>query len=77
MTKDATKLLKDALQLEPDDRAQIAEELLASLDERQEEIEQAWAAEIARRAADARQNPEAGEDWRAVLARVRSEVLKR
>ena len=38
MTKDATRLLEDALRLRPEDRAQLAEELLASLDETEQDV---------------------------------------
>ena len=77
MTKDAAQLLEDALQLRAEDRAQLAEELLASLDETEDGVETAWASEIARRAADARANAANEEDWRTALADVQREVLKR
>jgi putative addiction module component (TIGR02574 family) len=77
MTKDATRLLEDALRLRPEDRAQLAEELLASLDETESEVESAWAAEIARRAAEARLSAAGEEDWRGALGDVQREVLKR
>jgi len=77
MTKDATRLLEDALRLRPEDRAQLAEELLASLDKAEPEVESAWAAEIARRAAEARASSADEEDWRTALADVQREVLKR
>ena len=77
MTKDATRLLEDAMKLEPSERAELAEELLASLDETEADVERAWAVEIAKRAAEARTNSSAEEDWRTALADVRREVLKR
>jgi putative addiction module component (TIGR02574 family) len=70
MTKDASRLLEDALRLRPQDRAQLAEELLASLDEVEQDVERAWAAEIARRAVDARTTSTDEEDWRSALADV-------
>ena len=77
MTKDATRLLEDALRLDADERAQLAEELLASLDDVEDEVESAWAAEIAKRAADARMSlASEDEDWRSALADVRREVPK-
>ena len=76
MTKDTTRLLEDALRLDADERAQLAEELLASLDDVEDEIESAWAAEIAKRAAAARISAAEDEDWRGALADVRKEVLK-
>ena len=76
MTKDATRVLEDALQLAPGERAQIAEELLATLgDDSREEVEAAWAAEIERRAADARANPHDHVDWREALLDIEREVL--
>ena len=77
MTKDATRLLEDALRLEPADRAQLAEELLASLDETEADVERAWAAEIARRAAEARDGAAGEEDWRSALREVQRDVLER
>ena len=41
MTKDATRVLEDALQLAAAERAQVAAELLASLDDAEEQIEAA------------------------------------
>ena len=77
MTKDAARLLEDALRLKAEDRARLAEELLASLDETEQDVEQAWADEIARRAADARASADEEEDWRAALADIQREVLTR
>lgn len=77
MTRDATRLLEEALQLAPNDRAKIAEELLSSLDERDGDVKAAWATEIARRAADAEADPDDEEEWRAALDEVRREVLVR
>ncbi|HUP44173.1 MAG TPA: addiction module protein [Thermoanaerobaculia bacterium] len=77
MTKDAARLLEDALRLKAEDRARLAEELLASLDEAEQEVEQAWANEIARRAAEARANAGDEEDWRSALADIQREVLSR
>ena len=77
MTATVRKLLEDALTLEPNERAELAEQLLASLDDVEPEIETAWAAEIDRRAVEARQNPNDDEDWRTVLAEIQREVLSR
>ena len=66
MTKDATRLLEDALRLDAEERAQLAEELLASLDDVEDAIESAWAAEIAKHAAGARMRTADDEDWRAL-----------
>ena len=58
--------------------AQIVEELLVCLDDdNRQQIEAAWAAEIERRAADARANPQDDIDWRDALRDVEREVLGR
>jgi len=75
MTKPAHIVLEEALQLEPTDRAKIASELLASLEDENDEVYAAWAAEIERRAADAEANPELEQDWREALAEIRRDVL--
>ena len=77
MTKQADRLLEEALQLTPDERAKIAAELLSSLDDHDQDVKAAWAAEIARRAADAETDPDDEEDWRTALDDIRREVLSR
>jgi putative addiction module component (TIGR02574 family) len=77
LTTNAQKLLHDVLTLPPNDRAEIAAELLASLDQEEVQVEAAWAAEISRRAADALRNPDDEEDWRSALADVQRAVLSR
>jgi putative addiction module component (TIGR02574 family) len=50
MNSQAEQILQSALSLNPDDRVEIAENLILSLDEdRAADIEAAWAAEIKRR----------------------------
>ena len=77
MTVDAQKLFEAALTLPANDRAELAAQLLASLDEAEADVEAAWAAEIERRVADARENPDDDEDWRTVLDEIQREVLSR
>ena len=77
MTKPADRLLEEALQLSPNERARIAAELLSSLDAQDTDVKAAWAAEISRRAADAEADPDDEEDWRTALADIRREVLSR
>jgi putative addiction module component (TIGR02574 family) len=74
---DATKLLEEAMNLPLDERARLAEELLASLDEKEEDVEAAWAAEIQRRAQEVRDGSAPGEEWRNVLRRIQGETLRR
>jgi hypothetical protein len=64
MRKTGQMVLDEALQLNLADRAEVAAELLASLDgESDEEVEAAWAAEIERRAARARSGEDRGRTW--------------
>jgi putative addiction module component (TIGR02574 family) len=77
VTHEASRLLEEALQLNVEDRAKMAAQLLASLDEQQEDVREAWAAEIKRRLADADAEPENDEDWRTALGEIRREVLSR
>ena len=77
MTANAQKLLEDALTLDPNDRAHLAAQLLASLDATEADVEAAWAVEIQRRADDARLNPADDEDWRVVMDEIQREVLSR
>ena len=77
MTREASRLLEEALQLGAEDRARMAAQLLASLDEQQEDVRAAWAAEIERRLAEADAEPDTDEDWRAAIDEIRREVLTR
>ncbi|HYI10751.1 MAG TPA: addiction module protein [Thermoanaerobaculia bacterium] len=77
MTTNVQKVLEDALTLSPNERAHLAAKLLESLDEFEEDVQAAWAAEIQRRVADARENPGDEEDWREVLNAIQREVLSR
>lgn len=74
MGEGAKKLLSQALRLSLDERAQLAAELIASIDgEPDEDAEAAWAKEIARRATRARAGKSKGRPWRAALKRLGSE----
>lgn len=75
VTDAARKILEEAMALDADERARLAAELLASLDEREQDVETAWAAEIERRSRDAA--GERGTDWRVTLDEIRTEVLRR
>jgi putative addiction module component (TIGR02574 family) len=74
---DVNKLLQEAMTLPLDERARLAEELMASLDEKEDQVEAAWAAEIQRRAQEVRDGAAPGEDWRKVLQRIQGETLRR
>jgi hypothetical protein len=77
MSDDARQVLENALQLHVDDRAMIAAKLLASLEEREDGVAEAWAAEIQRRAAAAVTDPDDEDDWRVAFDQVRKNVLSR
>ncbi len=70
----ARKLLQDALELPLPERAELAADLLASLDgEPDKDVEDAWAAEIERRARDAVTNPEDDIAWETIRAELHAE----
>jgi putative addiction module component (TIGR02574 family) len=71
MGSEARKILEDAMALSPDERAALAHELLASLDaDRDSSVDQAWAAEITRRAERFRAGESEGIPAEEVKARV-------
>ena len=74
MTDRAQALLREALTLPVDERANVAAELLASLDEPATTdaaaVETAWALEIERRARRVMAGESVGEPWEDVRARV-------
>ena len=75
VTEAARKILDEALSLDADERAVLVAELLASLQEHEQDVEMAWAAEIERRSRDAAE--ERGTDWRIALDEIRADVLRR
>ena len=77
MARGSRELLSEALELPLKERAEIAAELLESLDATEPDVEEAWAREIETRVAAARAGELASTDWRAVLSRVEREVLGR
>lgn len=74
MTNRAQALLREALALPVDERAGVAAELLASLDEAAAEdpaeVKAAWAVEIETRARRVMSGESAGEAWPDVRARI-------
>ena len=74
MTDRAQALLREALALPVDERAGVAAELLASLDqaaaEDPAEVKAAWAVEIEARARRVMSGESAGEAWPDVRARI-------
>lgn len=80
MTQQAQDLLRDALALPPEERADLAAELIASLDgpaDDPAEVEAAWAAEIERRARRVLNGESAGEPWDNVRRRIATGLQKR
>lgn len=81
MTDRAQDLLREALTLPIDERADVAAELLASLDdagaEDPAEVEAAWAAEIEKRARRVMARESQGIPWEEVRARAEAELRKR
>jgi len=81
MTSRAQELLREALTLPVEERADVAAELLASLDEAPAqdaaEVEAAWAREIERRARRVMSGESTGEPWEDVRARVIQRLTER
>jgi putative addiction module component (TIGR02574 family) len=71
MTKSGERLLEDALKLTLDERAELAAELIASLDGApDEDVEAAWTNEVERRASHARSGADPGQPWSEVRERI-------
>lgn len=78
MTKATEAVLADALRLDADSRAQLAAELLASLDGPTDaDAEEAWQAEIERRVADLKAGKVKLEPWEDVKRRIEKAILGR
>lgn len=74
-TKD--ELLTDVLRLPPDQRAEVALELLLSLEEEEEEAEAAWDQEVAERAQDVLDGTVKTVPWSEVQARISARLGRR
>jgi putative addiction module component (TIGR02574 family) len=81
MSPRAQELLRDALALPVDERADLAAQLLASLDDAADEdpseVEAAWAAEIERRARRVLAGESAGIPWSDVRRRAEEDLRRR
>ena len=82
MSNQARQVLEEALRLPIDERADVAAELLRSLDEAestlpQEEVERRWAEEITRRAERAARGESVGRDADGVLSALESKLRQR
>ncbi len=81
MSPRAQELLREAMALPVKERADLAAELLASLDdataEDPAEVEAAWAAEVERRARRVMTGETAGIPWEDVRRRAEAELRRR
>ena len=80
MTDRAQEVLREALTLPVDQRADVAAELLASLDDADDDftdVESAWAAEIEKRARRVLAGESQGVPWEDVRRRAEAELRKR
>ncbi len=73
MTETGNTVLREALALSRTERAQVAADLIASLDQPLDEtstVDAAWAEEVERRARQVLADPAAGEAWEDVRGRL-------
>lgn len=78
MTKPVSSVLADALRLDPEARAELAAELLASLDGPVDpDAESAWEAEIERRITAIEAGTIPLEPWEEVKRRIEQDILGR
>ena len=78
MSGRAQKVLDEALDLSDEERAEVALELVASLDGPEDPgAEAAWVSEVERRAHRVHADPEGGQDWQAARAEIESKLRKR
>ncbi len=74
----ANKVLEEALTLPTQERARLAAELIASLDEGEDaDVEQAWAIEIERRAEELRSGEVQGVPWEEARERLLRRLTRR
>lgn len=81
MSNQAQQILEEALRLTLDERADVAAELLRSLDDAestlsQDEVQSRWAEEITRRANRALRGESVGRDANEVLSSIESKLRK-
>ena len=75
MSERAARVVEQALQLTVEERAEVAAEIIASVDgEPDADAEEAWAAEIERRARRAIAGESQGTDWETVRARIEAKL---
>jgi hypothetical protein len=78
MSGRAQKVLTEALDLSDEERAEVALELVVSLDGPADpDAEGGWSAEVDRRARRVHADSGDGQDWRAVRAEIESKLRRR
>ena len=77
MSTRADTILDTALELPPKERAWLASELIASLDEEKDsDVEAAWAQEIERRILEVESGEAQTSNWEDAQARIRAKLAK-
>ena len=71
------ELLAQVLQLPRQDRARVAEELLSSLEEADEEVAQTWAPELERRSREVVEGKVQTIEWGSARAELKNELEER
>ena len=81
VTTSASQILKDALSLSEKERAEVAAQLIASLDaapsDDADEVREAWAAEIERRCAELDAGTATTEEWEDVRRRIEGAIRRK
>ena len=78
MTRDAERVLGEALGLPEPDRAELAARLLSSLlPEGDQSVDAAWIAEIERRCADLDAGTAVTSDWETLRRRIEEDIIRR
>lgn len=71
------ELLRRVLRLTREERARVAEELLSSLEEPDEEIATAWVSELERRSRDMAEGKAQAVEWSTAQAQILAELKSR
>lgn len=75
MSRQAAQIFAEALELEVDERAELASQMIASIDGAPDpDAAHAWAAEIERRANRAISGESQGSDWEQIRSRIQAKL---